>query len=184
MPTEKSNTKTLTKAEPQKRAAKTAPKEEETKQTFVAKDIDPNQYVTVRNGFQGKLVYISKHTGEKYVWDSFGAEQDIELMELKRAKSSSKKFFINNWFMFDEQWVIDYLGMGQYYKYAIRIDDFDKIFDEPVEKIEEIIATMSSGQKKSIAYRARQLIADGTIDSNKKILALEKALDTELVDRF
>ena len=58
------------------------------------KDIDLNQYITVRNGFQGQLVYKSKHTGEVFVWDSFGAEQDIELMELKRAKSSNKKFFI------------------------------------------------------------------------------------------
>ena len=69
------------------------------KQTFVAKDIDPDQYVTVRNGFQGRLVYKSRHTGEKFIWDTFGAEQDMELSELKRARSSSKKFFINNWFI-------------------------------------------------------------------------------------
>lgn len=184
MTTEKSNPKTLTKSAPQRSAAKATAKDVEEKQSFVAKDIDPNQYVTVKNGFQGRLVYISKHTGEKFVWDSFGDEQDIELSELKRAKSASKKFFINNLFMFDEPWIVDYLGMGQYYKYAIKVEDFDKLFDDPIESIEESISHMSSGQKKSIAYRARQLIKNGTIDSNKKIAALEKALDTELVDRF
>lgn len=158
--------------------------ETEAHAAFTPKDIDPNQYVTVRNGFQGRLVYKSKHTGEKYIWDCFGAEQDIELSELKRARSSAKKFFINNWFMFDEQWVVDYLGIGQYYKYALKIEDFDKLFDRPVKELESVIGKMTAGQKKSVAYRARQLIAEGAIDSNRTITALEKCLGIELVDRL
>lgn len=154
------------------------------KQTFIAKDINPDQYVTVRNGFQGRLVYISRHTGEKFIWDSFGAEQDMELSELKRARSSSKKFFINNWFMFDEQWIVDYLGMAQYYKHAIKIEDFDRLFEMPVEELASVISKMSDGQKRSVAYRARQLIADGAIDSNKMITTLESCLGTELIDRL
>lgn len=147
------------------------------------RDIDPDQVVTVRNGFQGKLVYRSKHTNEPFVWDEFGAEQDMELSELKRAKSSNKKFFINNWFMFDEAWIIDYLGMRQYYKYAVKIEDFDKLFELPIDEINDALGNMSDGQKKSVAYRARQMIAEGKIDSNKVILALEASLGVELIDR-
>lgn len=147
------------------------------------RDIDPDQIVTVKNGFQGRLVYKSKHTGELFVWDEFGAEQDMGLDELKRAKSSSKKFFINNWFMFDEPWIVDYLGMRQYYKYAVKIEDFDKLFELPVDEINDALKNMSDGQKKSVAYRARQMIADGRIDSNKTILVLESSLGVELVDR-
>ena len=147
------------------------------------KEVDPNQYVTVRNGFQGRLVYVSKKTGEKYVWDAFGDEQDMELGELKRARSSAKKHFINNWFMFDEPWVVDYLGLGQYYKGAVKIEDFDKIFALPADKIPEAVSGMSAGQKRSAAYRARQLIAEGAIDSNKAITALEESLGVELVER-
>ena len=46
---------------------------EDKKRPMIPKDIDPNQIVTVRNGFQGRLVYKSKRTGERFVWDSFGA---------------------------------------------------------------------------------------------------------------
>ena len=151
---------------------------------IVPKEIDPNQYVTVINGFQGRLVYISKHTGERFIWDEFGAEQDMELSELKRAKSSNKKFFVNNWFMFNEQWIIDYLGLNQYYKYAVKIEDFDKLFEMSVSELEDTLGKMSDGQKKSVAYRARQLIAEGKIDSNKVITTLEKCLNTELIDRL
>lgn len=155
----------------------------ETKKPMIPKEIDANQYVTVRNGFQGRLVYKSKRTGERFVWDSFGAEQDMELSELKNAKNSNKKYFINNWFMFDEPWVVDYLGMGQYYRFAVSIQDFDKLFEKPAAEIGKIISKLSDGQKKSIAYRAKQLIAEGGIDSNRTIAALEKHLGTELIER-
>lgn len=156
--------------------------EVETKK-IVPKDIDPSQYVTVRNGFHGKLTYIAKRTGEKFKWDEFGAEQEMELSELKNAKSSDKKFFINNWFMFDEPWIVDYLGVGQYYKFAIKIEDFDKIFTLSPTEIEETLKNVSEGQKKSIAYRARNLIAEGEIDSNKVIAALEKCLGIDLIEK-
>ncbi len=150
---------------------------------LVPKKIDPNQIVTVRNGFQGTLVYKSKHTNEKWVWDEFGAEQDMELSELKSARSSNKKFFINNWFMFDEDWIVDYLGVRRYYENALPLDDFDKLFEKPASEVENVISKLSDGQKKSVAYRAKQLIAEGGIDSNKTISTLEQCLGIELIER-
>lgn len=160
------------------------PQEQATeKKRAVPKEVDLSQIITVRNGFQGKLVYKSKRTGERFVWDEFGAEQDMELGELKNARNSNKKYFINNWFMFDEPWVVDYLGMGKFYKFSISIEGFDELFEKSASEIGEIIAKLSDGQKKSIAYRAKQLIAEGGIDSNKTITTLEKCLGTELIER-
>lgn len=150
---------------------------------LIPKEIDPNQIVTVRNGFQGKLVYKSKRTGERWAWDSFGAEQDMELSELKNARNSNKKFFINNWFMFDEDWIVDYLGLKQYYKNSLSIDEFDSLFEKSPSEIKEIVSKLSDGQKKSVGYRAKQLIAKKEIDSNRVISTLEECLGTELVDR-
>jgi len=166
-------------------AEQSAPQEERAvdKKRMVPKDVDPTQIVTVKNGFQGRLVYKSKKTGERFVWDAFGSEQDMELGELRNARNSNKKYFINNWFMFDEPWIVDYLGMGKFYKFSISIDGFDALFEKPVAEIEETIAKLPDGQKKSIAYRAKQLIAEGGIDSNKTITTLEKCLGTELIER-
>ena len=157
--------------------------QEAEKKPLVPKDIDPSQYVTVRNGFQGRLVYKSKRTGERFVWDSFGAEQDMESSELRNARHSNKTYFINNWFMFDEPWIVDYLGMGKYYRFAISIQDFDKLFTKPASEIEKTIANLSDGQKQSVAYRAKQLISEGGIDSNRLIATLEKCLGIELIER-
>lgn len=150
---------------------------------IVARGVDLHQYVTVRNGFHGTLVYKSKKTGESYVWDEHGSEQEMELIELKDAKNTNKKMFINNWFMFDESWIIDYLGLRQYYKNAISIEDFDNIFTKSPEELRSIIGEMSDGQKHSAAYRARALINNGTIDSRKVIATLEEVLKTELIEK-
>ena len=150
-----------------------------------AKKVDPHQIITVRNGFNGRLVYISPKSGETYVWDQFGDEQEMELSEVKSAKSSAKNFFINNWFMFDDEdrWVIDYIGVGQFYKNALDLDKFDELFSDTPERIEEIVSKMSDGQKQSLAYRARQMVVDGSIDSRRVVAALERSLGVDLDEK-
>lgn len=153
------------------------------KKKLTPKDIDPTQYVVVKNGFQGRLVYKSKKTGELFTWNEFGSEQEMELRELKDAKNTYKRFFQNNWFMFDEDWIVDYLGVGHFYENAISIEEFDTIFEKDADEVKKIVEKLSSGQKKSVAYRAKQLISEGKIDSNRVIAALEESLNIELVER-
>lgn len=166
-----------------KQVAEIAPvKEVEKKSYKVKKNLDPSMYVTVKNGFNGTLVYKSKKTGERFIWDAFGDEQEIELAELKAAKNSYKSFFVNNWFLFDDPEIVEWLGMNQYYKYALNSASFDKLFEKSPDEIEKTVKALSDGQKKSVAFRAKQLIADGTIDSIKVIAALEKSLSVELIE--
>ena len=155
----------------------------EKKQYRVKKNLDPNMIVTVKNGFQGLLVYKSRRTNERFVWETFGDEQDMDLQELKNARNSSKTFFENNWFLIDDPEVLEYLGVSQYYKYALNFDSFDGLFNKSPDEISDTISRLSTGQKKSVAYRAKALIANGSIDSIKVINALEESLSIELIDR-
>lgn len=152
----------------------------------VVKEVDPTQYITVLNGYQGRLTYKSSRTGEVFKWKEFGAEQEMELRELRNAKNTCKKYFEKNWFMFSDEfaWVIDYLGVGQYYKNAISIDEFDDIFQKSPDELKKIIKGLSDGQKKAVAFRAKTLIADEIIDSNKVIRTLEEILGVELIERY
>ena len=153
------------------------------KQYKVKKDLDPGTIVTVANGFQGKLVYKSKRTQERFVWDAFGDEQDMELSELKNAKNSAKGFFENNWFLIDDPEILDYLGVSQYYRHALNQNTFDDLFKKSASEIKNILSKLSAGQKKSVAYRAKQLIAENEIDSIRVINALEEGLSIELIER-
>ena len=178
-----SNAGSGTVAKASEAVSKEPVKVKEEQRPIVVKEVDPTQYVVVRNGFQGRLVYKSPRTGEVFIWDSFGDEQEIELRELKNAKNSAKKFFTNNWFMFDDDWVVDYLGVRQFYKNAVSIDGFDEVFAKKPAELKRIIAGLSDGQKKSAIYRAKELIAEGKIDSISTIKTLEDALHIELIEQ-
>ena len=173
--TTKPETTTVTEAEPDKATP------------IIPKEIDLSMLIPVYNGYQGMLIYKSKRTGEKIEWGSFGEEQPMELRELRTAKSSgaNKMFFIKNWFMFDDeyQWVIDYLGVRNYYKNSVALDEFDDVFEKSPTEVAAIIASMPKGQAKSLQYRAHQLIESGDIDSRKMIAALEAAFGVELVEK-
>lgn len=149
----------------------------------VKRNLNPNMVVTVKNGFNGTLVYKSKRTGEVFVWDVFGSEQEMELQDLKAAKNTYKAFFINNWFLFDDPEVIEWLGMTQYYKHALNTDAFNDLFTATPDEIKKTVAKLSNGQKKSVAFRAKQLIQEGEIDSIKVINALEESLSIDLIER-
>ena len=163
-------------------AAEAAPVSQK-KELKVRRELDPHTVVTVRNGFQGRLVYKSPRTQERFLWDAFGDEQEMELQELKNARNASKAFFENNWFLIDDPEVIDCLGVSRYYAHALNFDTFDQLFEKSPEEIERTLADVPEGQKKSVAYRARQMIEEGRIDSLKVIDGLEKCLHTELVEK-
>ena len=177
-------TKAAKQADAADKKAEAAPVESVEKKPVV-RDIDVHQSVPVKSGFQGMLIYRSRRTGEEFIWKSFGDEQEMELQELKNAKASNKGFFENNWFMFGDEyaWVIDWLGVNGFYRNALKVDDFDDIFRLPPDKIRDAAKALPEGQKSSLGYRARQLVADGTIDSIKAITALEDALGVQLVER-
>ena len=176
------NTKTSTKAKVSTESEAVAITVE-SHTPVIPKEIDPSQYVTVRNGFQGRLVYRSSRTGETFIWDGFGSEQEMELRELKNAKNAHKNFFINNWFMFDEDWIIEYLGVKQFYRNAIDISDFNDIFKKTPTELRKVVSGLSEGQKRSVAYRAARLIESGEIDSRKTIATLEEVLGIDLVEK-
>lgn len=165
----------------EKSAEKAAAKEK----PIVPKDIDQNMIIPVINAFPGKLVYVSQRTGEMFTWEEFGDEQDMELKELRNIKSSAKAFFINGWISFSNEyaWVINYLGLEQYYKHALKPDEFEDIFQKSPSEVKRIVAQLSAGQKQSVAYMAREKVISGEIDSRKVIQAFEDSLGVELIER-
>lgn len=154
-----------------------------TKKVIKPRELKPTDYITVKNGFPGKLVYVSKRNHEKYVWSAFGDEQDMELQELKNARNSAKGFFENNWFLFDDPAVISYLGVDRMYANSLNSGEFGDLFEKTPDEIEETLAKLPAGQKMSLAYYARQKIADHEIDSLRVIELLEKYLNVPLIER-
>lgn len=148
----------------------------------VKPDIPLTAEVVVTNGYHGRLVYKGRKSGEHLEWENFGDEQIMELKELKDARASQKKFFTANWWLIDNPDIIEFLNASEFYKYAVNAENYDDIFKKPVEEIEAIVSELTDGQKKSMAYRAIELINSGKLDSRKTIDALKNSLGFELIE--
>ena len=72
--------------------------------------------------------------------------------------------------------------MRQFYKNALSLDGFDELFSKTPAQIKKEVSGLSDGQKRSLTYMAKEMIADGKIDSLKSIHALEEALNTKLIE--
>lgn len=149
----------------------------------VRKNLDPHTQVTVVNGAYGTLVFVSPKTGERFIFDSFGDEQVIELQDLVAAKNSAKKFFVNNWFLIDDPEILEYLGVDAYYRGAMDLEGFEGFFQLTPAEMAEKIEGLSVGQRKTLAYLAKKRIESGALDSMKKIGTLESCLGVKLIEQ-
>lgn len=163
-------------------SAEAKPEQKKSYRTKVRR-LEPHTLVEVRNGFNGVLVYVSPRTGERFVWDSFGTVLDMELQDLRTAKSAHKEFFSNNWFMIEDHEILVDLGVERMYRDSLTMSNFDDLFAMTADEIKQKLAVIPEGQKQSVAYRAKQLIEEGKIDSIKVINVLESCLGIELIER-
>lgn len=146
--------------------------------------IDPHELIPCTNLTHGTLIYVSKRmAGYEERWDSFGAVAYIEFIELQSMARTDKMFFTENWIQIDDVRVLRQLNVDRFYKYAIDIDKFDDLFDLDIDELSKKINGMTKCIKNTVTMRAIELIENGTLDSMKKIEALENLLSCELIER-
>jgi hypothetical protein len=142
--------------------------------------------VDCANCTHGRLVYVSKRqNGYVLEWTDFGDTQPIELAELVSMKNTYPRFFRDNWIMIDDIDVLDYLGVTSFYKNALKVETFDEFFSLSPMEIKEKISVMTNGMKKTVAFRASELIENGSkvMDSRATISAIEEALGFDLIEK-
>ena len=161
--------------------AKAAAEKKKPSKPKVRKAIDPNLYVSVKNGFHGSLFYKDTTTGEEHRWSEFGDEIEMTFGSLQRARSAQRKFFTENWWLIDDQEVLEALNATQYYKNALTYEDFEDLFSLKANEVKDKVSGLSRGQKRGVVYVAKQKIEDGELADLNVIRALEEALGTELI---
>ena len=176
-----------TKKTAEKEETKVENKQTDNKPVNTKKKIPLDTNISCKSAVRGTLTYLSKRmAGYQVVWNDFGDEEFLDLQELISMRNTDLRFFKDNWIIIDDsegytaQEIMDYIKVSQYYNKNLNIDNFDSLFNESPDKIKEIVSTMSSGLKDTVAMRAKQLYNAGTLDSRKRIEALEESLGVEL----
>ena len=157
-----------------------------TRKKVAEKEFNPTDLIPVKNGFQGRLIYVSKRqNGVTTIWNDFGDVEYLELAELVSARNTAKSFFRDNHWIIEDPDVLDYLGVSHYYDNSLDLDEIDEVLEmgaDQAEDLKQIIKNLPKGQKRTLAYRAKEKINDGEIDSRKIIDALEEVLEVQLIE--
>lgn len=161
-----------------------------TKKSTKRVSLTDNTSIKVKSAFYGTLYYQNPRTGEDFVWSKAGDIQFLTISDLKTMKAQTVGFFKNQWIVLigteDENSGVDpadiykHLAIESYYKNFIDPSNFDKVCNWTEEEIASKVALMSEGSKQNLIVALNGFIADGILDSRRKIKAFEKALNCEL----
>lgn len=172
-------------------AKKTAPKKvsepvvekvEEVKAPERAKraQIDPNALVPCRSTTHGELIYISKRSGERIIWEDYDDVQDITMGELKNLHASSPSFINDVLFVIDDEEVVDALKLTKLYETIFDIGNLEDFFDKEYNELEKLLEKLPKGLQKTVASKAGEMVRNDKLDSRAKIKLIEEKLKVDL----
>lgn len=145
---------------------------------------DLTRMICIKNIAKGKLIYKSKRQmGYTIVWEKRGALNYMELSEFINLKNSDMRFITEPWIRIieeDEVEILKYANVYQYFKSIIEIDDVDALLNLSYDKFCSKFDKLPDSFKKTVAERARDMIASGELDSIKIKKHIEEKLDMEL----
>lgn len=130
----------------------------------------------------GKLIYASKRQmGYSVIWRNYMDTQYIELAELMAMRSSDPMFFSENWIMIDDEFehkdaVIQKLRIKDMYANTPNMIELERLFIIPVDEMIHKIKSMSVSLKESVYLHAKEAVENGTLDSMRRIKAIEGVL--------
>lgn len=158
------------------------------------RDVIPDSaLINVKSNVFGKLIFVSKKTGERIVWEQCGDVQQVTMNTLRTIKTEAVAFYRDQWIVivgfadenadiFDPADIYQQLFVSQYYKELIDPSDYEAICSMKPSEIAEKIPLLSEGAKANLVVALNTYIEKGVLDSIKAIKAYEEALGCDLRD--
>lgn len=156
--------------------------EEESKKNQ-KREIDRNRLVPVMNMTNGKLVYVSRKTGAKWVWESFGGIDEIEFYELQTMRTSYKGFLNDPLILVLDDEVVDYLGLTKKYEEFLKFEDLDVLFRMNNIEFGELLDKAPKSLIVAVVTKAKSMYESGTLESVWKVNYLNSKFNAEIGQR-
>lgn len=147
------------------------------------KELDRHRLVPVMNMTYGKLIYISRKTGAKWVWESYGDVDEIELFELQSMKTSYKGFLNDPLLLVLDEEIVDYLGLSKKYEDILKFEDLEVLFKMNNKEFADLLELAPKSLVVTIVSKAREMYENGTLESIWKVNYLNDKYGTDIGQR-
>ncbi len=116
-----------------------------------------------------------------YRWVEYGDEVEVEYRDLAAmARSRSSYLFKPMFIILDDEFIKEFPQLNDFYNNQYTTGDLKDVLDLPITKMIAAIKTLPSGAVESLKNIASTQVANGQLDSVKKIKALDELFGTEL----
>lgn len=147
--------------------------------------------INVKSNVFGELQYINPRTGDTTKWSDCGDVQTLSVADIRAMKGTQRAFFENQWVYLmniedggyedvSTEEIYKALLLMPYYQKMVNPDNYTDIFTWDVGRMRDAVNSMSASSKMNLVVAANTCIANGTLDSLKKIKALEECLGCTL----
>lgn len=147
----------------------------------VVRKYEPDELITCRSLTYGELLLTGKKSKLLYTWANYGDTTEVEYQDLQALKSTKSTYLYRPRIVIEdeelvEQWGKDFIDM---YKNIVDVDVED-MFKLPLAQFKSKLKNSPRGVKQAVKNIAGEKILNGTLDSLKKIAAIDEILGTDL----
>ena len=147
----------------------------------VVRKYEPDELITCRSLTYGELLLTGKKSKLLYTWANYGDTTEVEYQDLQALKSTKSTYLYRPRIVIEDeelvqQWGKDFIDM---YKNIVDVDVED-LFKLPLTQFKAKLKNAPRGVKQAVKNIAGEKILNGTLDSLKKIAAIDEILGTDL----
>ncbi len=152
-----------------------------TKETAPVKKFKQDEVIMCRSITVGGLWLDGMKSKNIYRWVEYGDEVEVEYRDLAAmVRSRSSYIFKPMFIILDEDFIKEFPQLNDFYNNQYTTGDLKEVLDLPVTKMISAIKTLPAGAVESLKNIAATQVANGQLDSVKKIKALDELFGTEL----
>lgn len=142
---------------------------------------DPNELIQCRSVVFGELILIGPKTHMRYSWANEGDVREVEYQDLVSWRALHSKYLFAPLIIIEdeeicEEWKAD---LGKLYN-EVQAIDLKALFNLDYRKFVTQLKKLPDTMKTSVQNMAYSMIQDKTLDSLRKIEAIDEILGTEL----
>lgn len=147
----------------------------------VKKSFEQTDRIKCRSVTQGGLYVEGSKTKQPYAFSCYGDETEIEYRDLVALVQVKSSYLFHPYFVVeDPDFVAEFPQLDKFYTEYYDVQDLEGILDLPVDQMLEKLKRLPTGATENLKVIAASQVADGRMDSVKKIKELNAFFGIDL----
>lgn len=140
-----------------------------------------NDMINCRSITVGEMILIGLKSGDFYDFIDYGDEVAMRYEDLIAAVRARRSYIFNPMFIIDDEaFIAENPKLKELYSSLYGNGDFEEILDLPLAPMKDAVKSLPSGALDNFKSYAATAVNNGTLDSIKKIKALDEILHTDM----